>query len=158
MKSRHQSQVEAFMLRAKQEVPVVPAEPSESVRILRAKLMLEEVLETIRNGLGVAVMTPYTPDKAEEPIDITATDFDLKFIIRQPFNMLETIDGCCDVAVVTTGTLSACGISDIEFQNEVNENNLKKFGPGHKIREDGKLIKPPNHQPPNLGRVLDKYR
>lgn len=154
MKSRHQMQVEAFMLRAKQEVPVVPTEPSESVRILRAKLILEEALETIRQGLGVDVWIEDHVNSVGHNIGTAP----LVFKVFQPFDMLETIDGCCDVAVVNTGTLSACGISDIEFQNEVNENNLRKFGPGHKIREDGKLIKPPNHQPPNLGRVLDKYR
>lgn len=126
--------VDEFMRLAKQEIPEKPIEPSEEVRLLRAKLIYEEALETI-NALGVSIINN-------------------EFKITGPFDMVEVVDGCCDLKVVTTGTLTAIGVDDIDVQLEVDKNNLDKFGPGHSIREDGKLIKPPNHQPPNIRQIL----
>jgi len=93
----------------------------------------------------------------------------------------DIINGCCDVLVVTTGTLSACGVNDIRPVEIVDENNLDKFIWTQKQRiellkdnndyiidfkyalditgdkfvcvvknKDGKIIKPLNHQKPNL--------
>jgi hypothetical protein len=72
--------------------------------------------------------------------------------------MVELVDGCCDLSVVTIGTLSACGVSDDPFLMEVDQNNLDKFGDGHSYREDGKLIKPPDHQPPRIEELLEDIR
>ena len=47
-----------------------------------------------------------------------------------------------------TGTLSALGVDDVVPQQIVNNANLRKFDAGHSIREDGKLIKPPDFVPP----------
>src|SRR5690606_33615746 len=84
------------------------------------------------------------------------SDTSFKFVANNEFDLEKTVDGCCDLKVVTTGTLSSCGIPDELFQKEVDENNLKKFGPGHSYREDGKLIKPPGHQPPNIKGLLEE--
>lgn len=144
-KSEHQHNVESFMLRAGQSVPVVPTEPDEKTRILRAKLILEEALETIRDGLGVDV---YCRSGYEIQFE------HLTFGIARPFNMRETADGCADIRVVTTGTLSACGLPDGQLTRLVDRNNLEKFGPGHSIRDDGKLVKPAGHKPPDIARLL----
>jgi hypothetical protein len=56
--------------------------------------------------------------------------------------------------VVTIGTLSALGISDGALLKEVDLNNLDKFGDGHSLRDDGKLIKPLWHLPPAIGHIL----
>jgi predicted HAD superfamily Cof-like phosphohydrolase len=175
-KSYHQQQVESFMLRAGQEVPLVPTEPSPEVRILRAKLILEEALETIWKGLGVRVSLEDWHENGERhqetdcsPILCGPTDEDkenlsrlnedelfalLSFRVAGPFNMEETIDGCDDLKVVTTGCLSACGIPDLYFQELVDQNNLDKFGPGGYRREDGKWMKPPSHQPPKIAEAI----
>jgi predicted HAD superfamily Cof-like phosphohydrolase len=68
--------------------------------------------------------------------------------------MVEIVDGCADVIVVTTGTLSACGVADSAVQNEVDQANLRKFGPGSYKREDGKWMKPPDFRPPDIEAVL----
>ena len=47
-RSEHQQRVDEFMRLAKQNLPAVPTEPSEEVRLLRAKLIFEEAVETIR--------------------------------------------------------------------------------------------------------------
>ena len=69
-------------------------------------------------------------------------------------NLVAIADGCADLSVVTIGTLVACGIPDRDLLWEVDVNNLKKFAPGLTIREDGKLIRPPDHPPPDIERVL----
>jgi predicted HAD superfamily Cof-like phosphohydrolase len=70
-------------------------------------------------------------------------------------DLLQVIDGCCDIKVVTTGTLSAFGVHDSPFQQEVDRTNLAKFGPGGHRRDDGKWIKPPDWQPPRIQQILD---
>lgn len=149
MKTAHQLSVEQFMRLAKQEVPSTPTEPSEEVRLLRAKLIFEEAMETIK-ALGVVASISLGCD---EYIDVD--EFPV-FSARGKFNMVEVIDGCCDIKVVITGTLIACGIPDEPFQVLVDQNNLEKFGPGHSWRDDGKLIKPPGHKPPDIAGRLEE--
>lgn len=140
-KSDHYHNVVEFMLRAGQEVPTTVKEPSAEIRTLRAKLILEEAIETIK-ALGVKVY-PQTDESLEN------NTFFFGDQAYGEFNLAEVIDGCCDIKVVTTGTLIACGIPDEVAQQMVDQSNLKKFGPGGHRREDGKWIKPQDWQPPN---------
>lgn len=134
---------------AQQELPEHPQIPP-TIQILgcRASLILEEALETV-SALGFKVN--HHLDQEGKSHLILVPDLEK---IGSGLSLVEIVDGCCDLAVVTTGTLSACGVADLSVQNEVNHNNLSKFGPGHSIREDGKLIKPPDHKPPDLLSVL----
>lgn len=139
LKSTHQLRVEDFMNRAKQEVPTEPTVPDAASRELRAKLILEEALETVE-ALG---------------FDATVQDGKMSLAPNAAGpDLVGIIDGCCDIKVVTTGTLSSCGLPDELFQKEVDENNLSKFAPGHSFREDGKLIKPPNFTGPKIKEML----
>ncbi len=142
MRSEHQKRVDEFMRLANQELPITPVMPGAAVRKLRANIILEEALETIQ-GLGFTV---------------TLRPFDNSFGLEETCapNLIEAVDGCCDLRVVTTGTLSALGVSDEPVQLEVDLNNLAKFGPGGYRREDGKWMKPPGHQPPDILGVLRK--
>ena len=139
LKSESQKQIEEFMILAKQNIPDVPTVPSVKERELRANLIIEEVLETIVKGLGFVV-------------EIRDGKVNLEHI--GDGDIVELIDGCCDIEVVTKGTLSAYGVPDRPFQTAVNLNNLAKFGPGHWLREDGKLMKPPGHKPPDIAGIL----
>lgn len=145
-KTLHQTMVDKFMGLAKQELPESPCIPSREVRELRAKLIYEEAIETI-NGLGFSVVYLENHNHPDQ--------IGLHLVEDREPNLVEIIDGCCDLKVVTTGTLSACGVPDLPFQVAVDTNNLAKFGPGHSWREDGKLIKPPGHQPPDIQGILD---
>lgn len=142
MKSEHYKKVEEFMRLAKQGTPSEPIMPDEDTRLLRAKLIFEEAKETI-SALGFDLIQTES-----------SLDGDLDFVPNGQENLVEIIDGCCDIKVVTTGTLVACGVPDKPFQEEVDQNNLDKFGPGHSFREDGKLIKPPDHKPPRIADLL----
>lgn len=184
-KTAHQERVEKLMTGANQHVPDRPTVPDQKTLILRAKLILEETVETIHAmGLGVLVG------------DDEAWLYKNAKIVNMPDqnpDLEEIADGCADVIVVTTGTLSACGIADDSVQCEVDFNNLKKFEhrcpschrvlrpksmpvseetgdkPGERRclccgevwmsgyrREDGKWVKPSNHKPPDITGVLAK--
>jgi predicted HAD superfamily Cof-like phosphohydrolase len=133
----HQLRVEQFMRLARQPLPPRPTLPDEATRMLRARLILEEAFETVA-GLGFA----YDPQTRG-------------LIPAGKPSLIEIADGCADLSVVTTGCLSACGIADEPLLHAVDLNNLEKFGPGHFWREDGKLMKPADHVPPDIARVLE---
>lgn len=126
------------MRSAGQDVPDKPTMPSAEVRLLRARLIFEEALETI-DALGCYV----APDRKVR-IDALA-----------PPNLEKIIDGCCDLSVVLTGTLSACGCQDLPFIQEVDAANLRKFeGDAHRDPQTGKWVKPSDFVPPDIAGVL----
>lgn len=160
LKSRNQLWVELFMARMnnpKQPLPVFPTKPRDEVLLLRARLLLEETLETIE-ALGVRV-TLHSPGDVMvgdpgnyEPVDMRAICF---AVVDEP-DLIEIADGCADIEVVMLGTAASCGIAHQPIYEEVCENNLLKFAPGHVIDDGGKLIKPPNHPKPAIQRLLEQ--
>lgn len=144
MKTEHQKRVEYFMSKIGHNVPKTPTVPPYEVRLLRARLIFEECLETIE-ALGFTIA-----DK-EGVLIVSPINIDMEDTID---NLIEIADGCADISVVTIGTLSACGIHDADLLREIDESNLRKFGPGAHRREDGKWIKPPDWEPPNIKKVL----
>lgn len=106
--TNEQQQVKDMMAAFNQECPETPTIPDLETRKLRAKLILEEALETIK-GLGCIVYLhpsdksgwiigedlggqPYTIEDGPEP------------------SLKDILDGCEDLKVVTEGTLLACGL------------------------------------------------
>jgi len=153
-KTGHQKRIEKFMRLADQDIPCEPTEPSPEVRLLRAKLIFEEAMETI-SALGVDIMVDQMYAQ-HGPVPIHDGMYNLKVNPRRKFDMIEVADGCADVSVVTIGTLSACGIADKPLLKEVDESNLRKFGPGCSKRGDGKHLKPPDWKAPDIAKVLNE--
>ena len=148
----HQKRVEEFMRLAKQTVPEEPTLPDRQVRLLRARLIMEEALETIHSlGFNVAFDDFEIADKAD------FNDF-IEFIENGEEDLEGVADGVCDISVVSIGTLSACGLKDKPLLEAVDANNLAKFGPGHSWNEYGKLIKPPDHKPPDFEKLVGEQR
>jgi predicted HAD superfamily Cof-like phosphohydrolase len=158
LKSQHQQLVEKSKRYANQELLEEPGEPSIQTRVLQATLILEEALETIWEGLGVYVCLSVNKG-TWTPLTGKHDNVEVNFAADRDFDLIKLIDGCCDLKVVTTGTLSACGVPDEPFQQEVDNNNLTKF-PGGKptLREDGKYMKPPGYKPPDFEGVLNSIR
>ena len=124
MKSQHQQRIEEFMMLARQNLPDVPTTPSKEIARLRAALILEEALETCA-ALGF-------PD-----VEVLQGEFDLGVMHDEP-DLVQILDGCADLSVVTIGTISACGVHDEPLLNLVDNNNLAKFGPGGHLNSAGK--------------------
>ena len=132
------------MQKVGQDTPEGAIEPDSKVRILRAKLILEEALETVE-ALGVTVH-----HQGHE-----ITEEGLEYDAPNPFDLKEVVDGCADISVVTIGTLIAIGVDDEPVLEEVDASNLRKFGPGSYRREDGKWMKPPGWTPPDIMGAID---
>lgn len=149
LSSQRQQAAEFCMRCAGQTVREVPSRPTDDELLLRAKLIIEEALETCR-ALGVLIR-----DFTDAEVDLD----DLNFEVGLPFDLLEAIDGCIDLNVVVAGTLSCVGVPDQPFQDEVDKANCRKFPGGEAIidPDTGKYLKPPGWQPPNHQAVLNEF-
>lgn len=63
-----------------------------------------------------------------------------------------------DVCVVTLGTAVAAGIDLAPVFDEVMTANDRKVGPGARVREDGKLLKPEGWVGPDVAAVLERQK
>lgn len=116
--------------------------PTGPVRELRAKLILEEALETI-NALG------YKVTSTEDGKPTIAKD-NMHTILNPLDTVLEIIDGCCDLMYVAEGTMVAMGVFPLYHMIEVCDANNAKFPNGVGVtNENGKFQKPKGWQPPN---------
>lgn len=144
MKTEHQQRIEAFMRKACQTVPTKPTMPDAAIRVGRARLIFEECMETIE-ALGCELVL-----------------LNGEFVVRNDWlkqpSMVETIDGCIDISVVTIGTLSALGVPDQPFLEEVDAANLRKFEGDAHIDQHGKWIKPTGFKPPDIEGVLNRVK
>ena len=150
--NHNQTRVQLFMERIPSQVnmPTKPTIPSLEVRILRARLMLEECLETIENGLGLSIWVD--EDFIISMKDLTFHERITGAQIREP-NLVEIADGLADQEVVNLGTAIACGLNMQPFFDEVMNNNFLKLERGT-IDEYGKLIKPEDHPKPDIEKIL----
>jgi len=132
-----------------QRVRQKPEIPSEEERILRAKLIYEEAMETI-HSLGVVLRY-----EAVELSDCTSVQE--RFELEGQPDMAGIADGCADIMVVTLGTLSSCGIDAGPVMEEVLKKNKEKFPGGVPvILPSGKYGKPVGWKPPDIASVLRK--
>jgi predicted HAD superfamily Cof-like phosphohydrolase len=178
----HYDRVKKFMEHANQDTPDKPCVPDEETRVLRAKLSVEEVLETTL-ALGTCVRVRSSNG---EMVEVNKDTVEIVPSIIRP-DLEAIVDGFADISVVNAGMLIACGITDVAILQEVDKNNLAKFehhcpecgkpgGPfvgGGKVpgdrhcqdcdvefrsgyrRNDGKWIKPASHKPPAIGVLLE---
>ncbi|MDX1739794.1 MAG: hypothetical protein R3178_00810 [Rhodothermales bacterium] len=139
------------MQKVGQATPAEPEIPDESIRILRAKLILEEALETI-TALGVEV----SAESDGRTVTVNDPSTELHFTAGGEVDLEGVVDGCADISVVTVGTLISFGVDDEPVLREVDEANLRKFEPGSYMRDDGKWMKPPHWTPPDIEGVLQR--
>jgi hypothetical protein len=109
------------------------------------------------HALGIEVYIPSTMVDARSLEDGSLWISDrkqVKFKIERPQDFIGIIDGCLDQRVIATGTLVSMGVPDALLQMEVDENNLRKFGPGGYRDAEGKWRKPFDHKPPQIQELL----
>lgn len=68
-------------------------------------------------------------------------------------DLVEAIDGCCDLLCVVYGTLAELGVDAAPFWDEVHASNMRKAG--GPTREDGKKLKPNGWVGPNIAGILN---
>lgn len=164
-KTDHQARIEEFMYRGGQSFPDKPTVPDKMIRILRARLVMEEaleLLEAMQVVVRLKVHTPETLDKAPDDSDVAYfhTHFDrLMFDVDDSISEVaidEVAKEAADLSVVTIGTLSAFGINDKELLEAVDDSNIAKFAAGWYRDENGKVRKPPGWKKPDIKAVLFK--
>lgn len=120
MMSEHQQRIAEFMKLAGQDLPDHITVPSREVRELRARLILEEAIETI-DALGFCAEVIIRGDGSQQ------TTRPMLIAHDRGHNITQIADGCADISVVTIGTLLAFGIADKPLLEEVDRSNLAKF-------------------------------
>lgn len=171
-----QIRVKEWMQKFGQETPSEITVPSLEIRKLRAKLILEEALETI-SGVGLKLIIDGASFKDSFEY------FDFEEYTLSPPNLKETADGLADLLVVLLGTAVAFGL-DLEpiFEEVMRSNDTKlwtaeEFGEALKDEDwankhtwtntgdarerrwlvkdlSGKVIKSPSYSPANIEQFL----
>lgn len=104
---------------------------------LRARLIIEEAFETAVGMVGHSRALDIGDESAKK---ILAAEW-------HHGDMVEAVDGLCDLLYVVFGTFDAFGIDATPYFQAVHEANLTKLtGP---VDEHGKRGKPPGFVPPN---------
>lgn len=150
--SLHYRRVREFMRKAKQATPDHVTPPTDDERIRMASLIIEEAFELIKNGLGLAIYS----NARDMSSNTNLFSQEVKFMPFKDPNLVETVDGVCDLHVVATCVLAGCGIPDVAMQTAVDSNNLLKFTNGGYINEVGKFVKPPDHKGPDIEGLLNQ--
>jgi predicted HAD superfamily Cof-like phosphohydrolase len=151
--SPHFRRVRAFMQKARQSTPIRATVPDDATRLLRARLILEEAMETVE-ALGVSVRVAATDPEGH--VVYSGLCLESKKIEPDVDNarLKEIIDGCCDSIVVVLGTMVSCGVPDLPAMEEVCNSNDSKFAEGYSLREDGKLQKSPSYTPADFSAAI----
>ncbi len=169
----NQLRVKQWMIIANQVVNETPTMPDLKTLKLRARLILEEAMETISKGFGLDVMAD-----GQYPFDHLST---FEFIHAREPSMIEIADGLSDLEVVSKGAAVSCGIPSQACFDEVMDSNDSKFiwareelpwlDPSETIAikkempdgtnfiaavkdAGGKILKPENYKKANLAPIL----
>ena len=139
--------------------------PDLKTRILRVRLLLEEVFELAKaSGVAVCVSSGFIQE-AHLAINQEGPGYqrsgpvlafaDLRFAEdpdHKP-DLVEIVDGLADISVVNTGAFVSYGVRMGPILEAVDANNLMKVANGH-LDGHGKFIKPQNHPKVNLTHAL----
>lgn len=165
--TKQQNDVKTFMQTFGQATPEKPTVPDGPTRILRVKLLLEEVLE-LAEASGVTI----TPN-IQKLRNITDTS-DLEFTADKSANLVSVADALADIDYVNQGAAVAYGLDLEPFQDEVHSSNMSKLWNHYEVinnlgdnkaygtdtgnyivkNSDGKVVKSPSYRPADLQRVM----
>lgn len=140
--------VTEFMAYAGQDLPTSPNLPDKDVRVLRIKLIAEELAE-----LAAA-------SNVEVVLNIDGVHYRSnvqKYLGEHDPRIVDAADAIADLLYVVYGAAIAWGIRIDPVFGEVHSSNMSKFIDGHR-REDGKWQKGPSYKPARIKEVLDAQR
>ncbi len=139
----NQERVKIFMNTFEQECPTKPTIAAEKIRILRAKLILEETVEFI-DALGLRLSWKKNNVILKQ--------------VKEP-DLVKIADAIADLEVINKGSAVAFGIDSEKFFNLVMDNNMTKLVNGKPLkRADGKILKPDGYKPvtEEIKKLLEK--
>ncbi len=137
------------MLAAGQACPESPTIPDENTRILRVRLLLEEVLE-LADASGISV---YNNSEDSDPCKLQMPNLDFKGDGAP--NLIEITDALADINYVSYGAAVAYGLDMGPLDQAVHDSNMTKFIDGHRDN-NGKWIKGPSYTPVNLKPLIEQ--
>lgn len=131
-----------------------PGVPDDQTVRLRARLIMEEAFETLRAMFR---------QRAEKDMDLDhdrldAAEASVASFIKHAVvevDMPEFADGLADLAYVVEGANQAFGIDSVGVLKVVHAANMAKVG-GPLRASDGKRLKPPGWQPPDVAGELGR--
>lgn len=141
--------VEEFHKAFGHPVETAPTLGSVETRVLRTKLLVEEVLE-LAAAFGLNVVC-------------NVIDGVQHVVIEENKNLVpdivEIADALGDIRYVTDGANLCFGLPAEEILAEIHRSNMSKLGEDGKpiYREDGKVLKGPNYFEPDIAKIIDKY-
>jgi predicted HAD superfamily Cof-like phosphohydrolase len=146
---KRQTSVKEFMEAAGQTVPKVPVIPSIKDRILRVKLLLEEVFELAEAS---------EVDICIGNLQISSENFTYKDMDYGEVDLVAVADALADISYVNDGAGLCFGLDMEPIDDAVHAANMRKFAEGSFKREDGKHMKPPGWQGPEdeIQRIIDE--
>lgn len=134
---KFQQQVADFTVRAGQDVPQFPTEPTVPVSILRVKLIAEELSE-LADALGLKM-------------EFKKHERGFSLIVDGPsgedVDLVLAVDAMADIEYVNISTAMVTGIDLEPVMDKVHDANMTKFVDGHR-GDDGKWIKGPSTREP----------
>jgi len=109
------------------------------------------------------------PVRKEPTIDIPFKEQSLRYnLIKEELeeylqaiadaDLVAVADALTDILYVVIGSFLTFGLDPGPLMEEVHRSNMTKFGPGHSKRADGKLIKSPLYEAPDIARVIRELR
>lgn len=127
-----------------------PTIATEALRVLRIKLIAEELLELARAS-GCSLIASTDPCKPE------TNDFIEVLPRLATVNLIEMADALGDLDYVVQGANLVFGLPSYAIVEEIHRSNMSKLGADGKplVREDGKILKGPGYFKPDIARVLE---
>ena len=155
-KNPMQYAIEEFMRRCDQDVATYPQLPSDDVRKLRIRLMVEELL-------GAVDPEEYANADANQYVELLIKNKSNELIASMlAGDLVGVADGLADVLYVVIGTAVAYGIDIQEVFDEVHRSNLSKTVWDEErqrwyIEKDefGKGIKPDTYSPADIAPIIN---
>lgn len=152
--TKEQQQIREFMSKAGQQSPSKPTIADERTRILRVKLLLEEVLE-LAEASGVEITVNSVGVHDSEFILLEKGEYHVGTDSSAVLCLVGIADALADIKYVCEGAACSFGLDLEPIFNEVHSSNMTKFIDGHR-REDGKWVKGPSYRPADLKQVVEK--
>lgn len=145
--------VRLFHLAFSHPVHHVPRTPPPLERLLRFRLIFEELMEFGR-AIGVKGLVDITDEEFEQVLKDTMKEFSI--CEDYPVDLTGAADALGDIDYVTAGASLVFGFPAEAVLAEIHRANMSKLGEdGRPIKDGyGKIVKGPNYQPPNIAQVL----